>query len=172
MNDLILGRYYGMDYLSSIAPIDPSAYQYLNDYRLIRYEFWFTTTINCIPYSKNTPVWILNTEGDVKQTGNLLVEKNLTVQENATVQQNVTVNKNTEIIGSLRVNDTVSFENTLTVSDDVKMKKDLYVDGNIFAKSISMPVIEKQIETLTSGSKVLTKAVEELTKKVKALETK
>lgn len=80
----------------------------LRDMRINKYELWFTSTIEFIPY--NSPfVFLVDTSGNLTHTGNLLtkkdatVEKNLTVKESATVEKNVTIKTDALIEGKLNV---------------------------------------------------------------------
>lgn len=136
MTDLILGKYNNLSYLGDVEPtVDPAARSSVTGFKLDKYEFWFTSTINCIPYNGSS-VFVIDSSGNTRNAGNLLV------------QQNLTINGNTAVDGNLGVKQNLSVGQNVDVGQIVRVGGDLYVGGNIFSAQIS--AIQSQIAALQS----------------------
>lgn len=114
--DFIIGNYSNQQYANSLAPetLDNQALGYLNNFRISKYELWFTDTISFIPYSQPS-VFIIDNSGNITHTGNLTTEKNSLTRGDVTVKGN-----------SL-------FESNMVVNGTVRIGGDLYVNGQIFS---------------------------------------
>lgn len=120
--DFIIGNYSNQQYLNQLAPLslDTEATQYLGNFRISKYELWFSDTINFIPYA-GQPVFIADTSGNIIHNGNLLTKGNTTIEKQLTVKDNTTIEK------QLTVKDNVRLEK------DLRVEGDLYVNGQIFS---------------------------------------
>lgn len=144
MKNLIFGKYDNQFINTELAPlaIDEQASQYLNNFRIDKYELWFTSNINFIPYN-SSPVFVVENNGNTKISGNLLTEKNLTVNGTSTFKNDVTVETNLTVTQNATVN------TNLQVRRDVRILNDLYVQGNIISPYLnSIAGAPGEIETL------------------------
>lgn len=126
--DFIIGNYSNQSYINELAPLslEPEASQYLGNFRINKYELWFSDTINFIPYS-GQPVFITDTSGNITHNGNLLTKGNTTIEKQLTVKNNTTLEK------QLTVKDNTTIEKQLTVKNDLRVDGDLYINGQIFS---------------------------------------
>lgn len=136
MKNFIVGKYDDLGYLEDVgAQLDADALSASANFKLDKYQFWFTSTINCIPYG-GSPVFVIDNVGNTKASGNLLVEKNLTISGNGVFSGNVNINQNLTVAQNIQV------------GQMARVGGDVYIGGNIFSAQIA--AIEAQLAALQS----------------------
>jgi len=169
--DIIMGKYSPQGLNPEIAQTyrGTEALQRLSEIKVNKYELWFSNTINFIPYD-GSPVFTVDTAGNLTHSGNLFTKKSADITENVQVGKDVLVGNSVKVANVLDVTGDVVFKKNLNVELDVKLAKDLYVTGKIFNGSIasaeSINEIKKELAAIKIDEikKELTVLKEELAK--------
>jgi hypothetical protein len=117
------------EYTQLFNSVDADARSVL-DFQASRHEMWFSTTINFIPHG-SSPVFVTDVQGNVTHDGNLLTKRDITVNGSSTF-----LGPSTFIAPSTFKND-VTVEQTLFARQDIRIARDLYVQGRIFSPQIA-----------------------------------
>jgi hypothetical protein len=128
------------------------AQNYLN-YQARAHEFWYSSDVRFIPHGSSA-VFVTDVQGNITHEGNLLTKKNITVNGSSTFLGIATFDK------PATFKDEVTIEKTLFAREDIRITRNLYVQGRIFSS---------QIDAL-EGAGDITAELEEIKARIKTLE--
>lgn len=176
--NIIVGKYPKSELNSEVSSLfkDSDAFDSLETVQANRYEFWFSSDINFIPYGA-PPVFVVDTLGNLTHEGNLLTKKNITVNQNATIVQDVNVGNNLIVNNNITANGILEVKKSANIQEDLTVNRDIYIRGQIFSTFIdglvsSINGLTASIETLETLKKeveTLKEEIAQLTLKVNQL---
>jgi len=163
--DIIIGKFTVQGLNSDIINTYGSTEEFksFSQVQINKYELWFSSTINFIPYS-GVPVFVVDTLGNLTNKGNTLTEGTLTVQKTLIGKETSTFEKDLTIDNNLLVNKNVK------VNGDLEVKNNVRIDGNVSARNIAG--LQAAIDSLGDLKKTLDdlkKTVDELKNEVKEI---
>jgi hypothetical protein len=163
--DIIMGKYSSQGLNPEIAQTygETEALQLLSEIKVNKYELWFSDTINFIPYD-GSPVFIVDSVGNLINKGNISTAGSLTVQKTLTAKENSTFEKD------LNIKNNLSVSKDVTVDGELEIVGNIRIGGTITATNIT--AIQKAVDSLGDLGKIiddLKKTVDDLTKEIDKL---